>query len=291
MIQVLRSFEYLEPRTIGEAVRVLSAYGMKAKLLAGGVSLVDSMQRGTIKPECVVSVQRIPKLDYIEGEGTRGSRIGALTTLRSLELSPVIYRHYPFLWEAVHQVASIQVKNMATAVGNLCVASPASDLAPPLLALGARLRIVGLAPEKIIPIEGFFIGVNQTILQPGEIVTEILLPSIPEGAIGTFMKLRRTVTDVAKVNVAVLLTITDVRCKDAKIALGSVAPTVIRAKRAEDILKGHKLEPKIIIAAARAAAEEAKPITDVRSTAQYRTEMVEVLVRRVIDRILEKAKA
>ncbi len=132
MVQVLRSFEYLESQTIGEAVRVLPAYGMKAKLLAGGVGLVDSMRRGTIEPECVVSIQRIPKLDYIEGDGTRGLRIGALITLRSLELSPVIHRDYPFLWEAVHQVASIQVKNMATVVGNLCVASPASDLVPPL---------------------------------------------------------------------------------------------------------------------------------------------------------------
>lgn len=286
---VLRPFEYFEPGMIGEAVRISFMYGDKAKVLAGGVDLIPRMRQRKIKPECVVSLQRIPGLDYIEGNGA-GLRIGALTTLRSIELSPIIQRDYMILYEAIQGIASIQVKNMGTAVGNLCVATPASDVAPPLSVLGAKLRIASATPERIIPIENLFIGVNQTILQPGDIVTEILLPSLPAKTGCAFLKLVRTAADIAKVNVAVSVTITNNTCKEAKIALGSVAPTLIRAERAEEILRGKRLDQEVIEAAAQ-AAEEAQPITDIRSTAEYRKEMTEVLVRRAIEKALERARA
>ncbi len=291
MVRVLPLFEYLEPEKIGEAVCILSTWGAKAKVLAGGVDLVDRMRRRKVKPECVVSIQRIPGLDYINSDGMGGLKIGALTTLRSLELAPLVHRGYPFLWDAVHQIGSIQVKNLATAVGNLCVATPASDLAPPLVSLGAKLQIASPATERIVPVENFFMGVNQSILQPGDIVTELLLPSIPGKTVGVFMKLARTATDIAKVNVAVMLKFENNRCQDAKIALGSVAPTVVRARKAEGILKERKLEPLVIAEAARAAAEEVRPISDLRSTAEYRKEMVEVVVRRAIDKALERTQA
>jgi len=268
---VLKPFEYFEPKTVEEAVQVLSMYGEKAKVLAGGVDLVPSMRRREIQPQYVVSIQRIPGLHYIESDGT-GSRIGALTTLRSIELSRAIQRGYLVLYEAVHQIASIQVKTMGTAVGNLCVATPASDVATALISLGAELKLAGPSKERIIPLESFFIGVNQAILQPDEIVTEILLPSLPAGTGGAFLKLVRTAGDIAKVNVAVVITITDNRCKEAKITLGSMAPTPIRTRKAE------------------AAAGEAKPITDIRSTAEYRKETTKVLVRRAIEKALERVK-
>ena len=290
MSRVLKPFEYFEPGTAEEAVRILFTYGEKAKVLAGGVDLIPRMRQRQIEPECVVSIQRIPGLDYIEGNGVEGLRIGALTTLRSIELSPIIKQKYMLLYEAVHQITSVQVKNMGTVVGNLCVATPASDIAPALLVLGAELKIASLASERTIPIENFFIGVNQTILQPGEIVTEVVLPSLPSGTGGAFMNLVRTASDIAKVNVAVMVTVTDNTCKEAKIALGSVAPTVMRARKAEATLKGQKLEPKIIGEAAEAAAEETKPITDIRSTAEYRKETTKVLVRRAIAKALERAK-
>jgi len=287
----LRAFEYLEAKTVDEAVKILSTYGTEAKVLAGGVDLVDRMRRRVTKPECVVSIREISGLDYIQGDRKQGLRIGALTTLRSLELSPIIRRDYGLLWEAVHQIASIQVKNMGTAVGNLCVATPASDVAPPLLALGTELKIASLTSERIIPIENFFIGVNQTVLQPDEIVTEVLLPGLSAGTGGAFAKIARTAADIAKVNVAVTVTVTDNTCNEVKIALGSVAPIVMRARRAESILKRQKLETNIIAEAAETAAEEAKPIDDVRSTAKYRKEVTGVLVRRVIEKARERAKA
>lgn len=290
MCRVLKPFEYFEPETVGEAMGILSTYGTKAKVLAGGIDLVARIRQREIQPECVVCIQKLPSLDYIGGDKATGLRFGALATLRSIELSPAIQKDYMVLYEAVHQIASVQVKTMGTAVGNLCVATPASDLATTLLALEAKLTIVSRVGERTIPLENFFIGVNQTVLEPSEIVTEVLLPSLPAGTVGTFMKLTRSAVDIAKVNVAVAVTVTDNICKEAKIALGSVAPTVIRAREAEGILNGQKLEPKIIAAAAEAAAEETKPITDIRSTAEYRKETIKVLVRRAIEKALVRAR-
>jgi len=287
----LRSFKYLEPESVEELVRILTVYGKEAKVLAGGVDLVRRMRRGEIKSQCVAGLQMIHGLDYIEGDGREGLRIGALTTLRTIELSPIVQKDYVLLYEAIHQIASIAVKNMGTAVGNLCVASPASDVAPPLLALGAELKITGPTSKSTMTIESFFIGVNRTALQPSEIVTGILVPSLPDATGGAFVKLARTASDIAKVNVAVTLTVTNNTCKDARIALGSVAPTVVRARKAENIVKGQKLEPKMIAEAAEAATEEAKTITDVRSTAEYRKRMARVLVKRAIEKAAERAAA
>ena len=289
-MRVLKSFEYLEPETIEEAVRVLSRYGRKAKILAGGMDLVPSLRRGEIKPEYVVSIQRVSGLGYIGGDGVQGLRIGALTRLFPLELSPIIQEDCRVLYEAIHHIASIQVKTMGTVVGNICVATPASDVAAALFALGAILKIASTSSERSLPIEDFFIGVNLTALLPGEIVTEVFLPRPPPGNGSAFLKLVRTAADIAKVNVAVLVAVSDNICQEARIVLGSVAPTVIRAKKAEAMLKGKKLESKVIRAAADAAAKEIKPITDIRSTAEYREEVTRVLVRRAIEKASERAK-
>ena len=290
MTQPLKPFDYFEPTTIEEATQILSKYGTKAKALAGGVDLVARMRRRQVQPQYVVSILSIPGLDYIQSDKA-GLRFGALTTIRSIELSPIVEKDYAVLYEAASQIASVQVKTMGTAVGNLCVATPASDIASALYALGARLRIVGPASERIIPIENFFVGVNQTVLEPGEIVTEVILPSPAPQTGGAFFKLVRTASDIAKVNVAVSLTVTDNTCRDAKIALGSVAPTVFRATQAEEALKDSTLEPKVVEEAVQLAAQEAKPITDLRSTVEYREEMVRVLVRRAVEKALTRARA
>jgi len=290
-MRVLKPFEYFEPGTVAQAVRLLLSYGDKAKVLAGGVDLIPRMRQRKVTPEYVVNIQRIAGLDYIRGNGSKGLRFGALTTLHSLELSPRIQKDYTVLYEAVHHIASVQVKTMGTAVGNLCVATPASDVATALIALGAEVKIVSVTGERTIPIENFFVGVGQTILEPGQIVTEVLLPDLPARTGGAFLKLVRTAADIAKVNVAVNLRVTSNKCEDVKIVLGSVAPTVFRAIKAEKVLGGQKPDPEVIKAAAEAAATQAKPITDLRSTAEYRRETTEVLVRRALERALEGAKA
>jgi len=139
MHRVLKSFEFFEPKTVDEVVQLLFMYGAKAKVMAGGVDLVLKMRLRELMPEYVVSLQKVPELDYIEGDRETGLRFGALATLRQIELSPIVQRNWMLLYEAVHQIASVQAKTMGTAVGNLCVATPASDVAPALFALGAKL--------------------------------------------------------------------------------------------------------------------------------------------------------
>jgi carbon-monoxide dehydrogenase medium subunit len=266
MTRPLKPFDYFEPTTIKEAVQILSRYGTKAKLLAGGVDLVARMRRHQVQPQYVVSILSIPGLDYIHSDEA-GLSFGALATIRSIELSPIVKNDYTVLYEAASQIASVQVKTMGTAVGNLCVATPASDIATALYALGAKLRIAGPAGERTI------------------------LPSPAPQTGGAFLKLVRTASDIAKVNVAVSLTVTDNTCREARIVLGSVAPTVIRATQAEEALRSSTLEPKVIEEVAQLATGEAKPITDLRSTIEYRREMVRVLVRRAVKKALTRAKA
>ncbi|MFC1861475.1 FAD binding domain-containing protein, partial [Chloroflexota bacterium] len=215
-------------------------------------------------------------------------RIGALTTLRSIELSPLVRKYHPVLFEAISSIASIQVKSMGTAVGNLCVATPASDVALALTVLGAQLKISGTTTDKTVSIEDFYTGVNRTILQPGDIVSDILIPECATGTGSAFLKLVTSATDIAKVNVAVAITLKDHNCRQVKIALGSVAPTVIRAGKAEETLTGNNLTQDLIDAASKIAAEETKPITDIRSTAEYRQEVAGVLVKRAIEKALAR---
>ena len=291
MYRVLNYFEYFEPMTVDEVLRLLSKYGDEAKPMAGGVDLVLKMRLRQLMPKYVISLQRLPGLDYINGGGREDLKFGALVTLRSIELSPVIRKEWALLYDAVHQISSVQVKTMGTVVGNLCVATPASDIAPVLFVLAAKVKTTGVAPEKVIPIEHLFVAVGKTILEPHEIITEILVPKLPARTGGAFMKLAKTADDIAKVNVAVTVTVANGRCDEAKIALGSVAPTPIRAIKAEATLMGQKLDEKAIVRAAEAAAESVKPITDVRSTAIYRKEMVKVLVKDALEKAIARAKA
>ncbi len=288
-MQTLRPFEYFEPETVEDAAKLLSGYGEKGKLLAGGVELIPRIRLRSIRPEYIVNIQKIPGLDYIEGNGKEGVRFGALTPIRSLELSPMIQKDYSILYEATHQLPSVQVKSMGTLVGNLCVGTPASDMATSLFALDAELKIVNATGENTIPISTFYKGPGQTVLQPGEIVMEVILPPAKPQTGGAFQHLVRTRADISKVCVAVIITMTDGTCREVRIALGAVAPTVIRAQSAEAALKGRKIDQNIIESAAKSAAEKTKPITDLRSTTEYRKEAARILVKRALIKALEKA--
>jgi carbon-monoxide dehydrogenase medium subunit len=288
MYRVLLPFEFFEPKTVDEAVRLLDT--ANAKVMAGGVDLVLKMRLRLTLPDAVISLQKIPGLDYIESNPA-GLRFGALASIRQIELSPLVQKNWAVLYEAVHQIASVQTKTMGTAVGNLCVATPASDIAPPLFVLGAKVKIVGLNYEKLVPIENFFVAVGKTILEPNEIVTEIFVPGMPAGTGSAFLKAAKTADDIAKVNAAVTVTVTDKICKDARIALGSVAPTPIRVTEAEQALKGQKLDETMFARAAEAAADAVRPISDIRSTAKYRKEMVRVLVTDALAKAAANAKA
>jgi carbon-monoxide dehydrogenase medium subunit len=289
MHRVLLPFEFAEPGSVGEAAALVD--GQEARVLAGGVDLVLKMRLRQITPKRVVSLQKVPGLGSVEADAA-GLRFGALATLRQIERAAAVIEGWPLLAEAIGSIVSIQTKVMGTAVGNLCVGTPASDVAPALYALGARVRIAGTGGDgsvRELPIEEFFVDNGRTVVGPHEIVTEIFVPRAASGTVGSFLKLSKTAEDIAKVNVAVAVTIAAGRCTDAKIALGSVAPTPVRVAEAEGSLKGGVLDARAMAEAADIAAEVVAPISDVRSTAAYRKEMVRVLVRDALSEAAARA--
>ena len=316
LYRALPEFEYLEPASVKEAAEILAGSEKRAAAMAGGISLLDSMKRGMKEPpEVIVSLQKIPELKFIEGNRKAGLRIGALVSLREAENSSAIQDDYQVLAEAISNIHSVQVKTMGTLVGNVCVGTPASDILTALIALDGRLKVAGRDGAQMATLsaaaahdrayyggtvsfaddfcsmESFCEGPKKTKLRQQDLVTEIVVPPLPEGSFGAYYNLCRTLPDIAKITVAVNLKLKAGVCESARVVLGAVAPTIIRSARAEEALVGRELNAETIMLAAEAAyADEAvRPISDMRSTAEYRKEQVRVLVRRALETTLERA--
>ncbi len=287
-------FEYLEPKTVKEAVSLLSEHGDKAKVLAGGTDLMPLMKDKTIRPEFVINIGNIADLDYIHQESDQSIKIGALTTIRSIEKAAALQSNYGIIHQAACQLGSIAVRNVATIGGNLCNASPSAEMVPALLVMSTTARLFGPSGERTVPLEEFFTGPGSTLLKTDEILTEIQIPAPPAHTAGIYIKYSsRGGEDLALVGVAVLITInpSDGTCADAKVVLGAVAPTPVRVRRAEEFLKGKRIDKELAVKAALIAAEEACPIDDVRCTADYRIEMIKVAGRDAIIQAAESAKS
>jgi len=209
-----------------------------------------------------------------------------LAAVRSIELSPVLLQQYPVLSQAAGKIGSVAIRNVGTIGGNLCNASPSAETAPALIGLSAKVKIMGIDVERVIPLEEFFKGPGQSALSNEEMMTEIQVPVPAPNSKGVYLKhaIRGSI-ELAIVGVAVVMDFDDEICSDIKIVLGAVAPTPIRAKEAEKIIKGNKLDDALIEKCARIASEESKPISDVRASTEYRKEMVKVLVRKAIKTI------
>jgi len=290
--RTLPPFEYFEPGTLVEAVSLLSRYGEDAVVFAGGTDLVVFTRNRVIAPKYVVNISTIPGMNYIR-EDHEGLNIGALTKIRTLEESALIKDKYIALWEAAHSLGSIQVRNMATIGGNVCRASPSGDMCCALLTLDSKVKIFGKGGFRTIPIESFFKGPGLTDLEKSEILTEISVPHRPANEGTAFLKIGRTKIDLAQINVAVAINVVGGICKDARITLGAVAPTPIRAKEAEKALIGEKIrtgEEKIVDRASEIAASETKPITDVRATAEWRRDVSKILIKRAIKKAVGRVK-
>jgi len=279
----LPKFNYLAPATLDEALSLLARYKGRAKVIAGGTDFVPKLKRREIgAPEHVIDLKAIPGLDNIKYD-VSGLSLGALVTIGAVETSAIIGEKFGVLAQAAQSMASPQVRNRGTIAGNICNAVPSADSAPPLLTLGAKLKLISLKGERIVGIEDFFTGPNQTAIANDEILEEIHIPHPPPNSQGIYLKLTpRRAMDLAIVGVAVVVTAQDGVCKDIRIALGAVAPTPIRARKAEAVLKGKKFDEEIIEKAAQTAAGQSKPIDDHRASAEYRRDMVEVLVKRAI---------
>ncbi|MBS3907251.1 MAG: xanthine dehydrogenase family protein subunit M [Syntrophaceae bacterium] len=279
----MKKFDYLKPHTLEEALSLLSQYGDKARLIAGGTDAIVMNKQKKISPDVLISLQGIQGLDQIESNGT--FKIGALVTHRTIEQSERIKKRFPLLAEASSVLGSVQIRNVATLGGNLCTASPSAETAPSLLVYEAEVLLVSRMEERRLSLPSFFLGPGETALDKKEILKEIILPSPPPNSLGAYLKLgRRKSVDLSVVNVAVLLTLDPKTgiCERARIALGAVAPTPLRAKETEKILEGNLLDERLIIRAGDWAKQECSPITDIRGSAEYRREMVAVLVAKAI---------
>lgn len=287
----VRSFAYYAPQSVQEAIAVMQREGADGKILAGGTDLLVQLKERGLHPKYVLSLSQIAELKQIRvEEGT--VRIGALVRCADACAHPVIRERYPVLVEGASIIGSFQIQNLATIAGNLCNAAPSADSAPPLMVLGARLRIAGPAGERVIPVEEFFVGPGRTVLQPGELVTEIILPPVPPHSGGHYLRhTPRAEMDIAVVGVGSFVVLEGTRVQDVRIALGAVAPTPIRARRAEEVLRGREPSAELIEQAGQIAAEEARPISDQRGSAEFRRHLVRVLTRRTLTRAIERAQA
>jgi carbon-monoxide dehydrogenase medium subunit len=241
-------------------------------------------------PPYLVNIKGIPGLDHIEYEPGTGLRVGALATIEAVKTSLPVRKVYPVLHQAAAYMATVSVRNRATLVGNICNGSPSAETAPALIVLGAKVRVAGPAGERTVAVEDFFVGPGETVLQPGEIAVEILVPEQPSGSAAAYEKHSLRRMDVALVGVAVLVVPVDGTMGDVKIALSAVAPTPIRATEAESVLRGQVPTSGLIAEAARAAAAASCPITDIRAGAELRREWVETLTDRVVRLALRAAK-
>ncbi|WP_439588200.1 FAD binding domain-containing protein [Hydrogenophaga sp.] len=286
----MKDFDYCEPTTLGDAVDLLRHCTGQACLFAGGTDLLVQMKEHIHQPDRVINIKKIPGMDDFRFDENQGLTLGALVTTRAVETSPLAQKHYASLARAATDFASIQVRNRATVVGNVCRASPSADTLPPLIADGARLLIYGADGQRELPLENFITGPGKTTLKPDEIVTHIVIPPPPPRTGKVYIKHgRRAQMELATVGAAVTLTIDGNTCKDIAIVLAAVAPMPLRAKAAEALLRGKPLNAQTIAEAAEAASGESRPIGDVRGSADYRREMVAVLVRRAIEQAWQEA--
>jgi carbon-monoxide dehydrogenase medium subunit len=287
----MHRFCYYEPKTIEEACSLLSQFGEDAEVLAGGTDLIPRIRRGLLAPNHIVNIKKIPGLDSITGEAENGLDIGALITLAELAGNPVIRDRFPMIRTAANSIGSLQVRNLATLGGNLCNAAPSADMAPALLALESTVNIAGSKGRREIPLEEFFLGPGEANLQKGEILTEIHVPFPRPHAKQVYVKhsVRRSM-DIALVGVAVCLCFDEKRgvCREARIALGAVAPTPIRARETEKMILGKTLKEIPLPSIGEVVSSEASPISDVRGSARYRSEMVSSLTIRALKSLRSK---
>ncbi len=279
----MRRYSYHKPQTIEDALRL--KYEKKgAVYIAGGTDVMVQIKNRELRPSDIISLRNIPDLAHIEVNG--GARIGALTTIADIILHPILGQAFPVLMEAARRIGSVQIRNVATIGGNLCNCSPCADIALPLLVLEAKIRLRSSETKREVSIEDFFQGPGESCLIADEIMTDILLDRSDENAVAVFMKKGRVKMDLAVASVATLLDMEGDLCRKARIAAGSVAPVPLRLRAVEEILEGSILSKKMIREAQKLSENSVSPITDIRSTEDYRRQVVGVFVKRSLEKAL-----
>lgn len=290
----MRAFEYHAPTSLTEAISLLRQHGEGARPLAGGTDLVVQMKENATKfavPSHLVSLLRVPELTGVDFSDSDGLRIGAGATMSEVAESSAIRERYAAIAEGAGLVGSYQTMNMATVGGNLCNGAPSADIAPPLLAFEAEAVIVGPGGRRQVPLEQFFAGPGRTVLDADELLAEVRVPVPPRNTGSAYTRhTPRKQMDIAVVGVGVLLTLPGERIERARVALGAVAPTPVRARQAEAALEGQTVSDDVLTRAAEAAAAESSPISDVRGSAEFRRHIVRVTTERMLREAASRAR-
>jgi len=282
------TFEYVKPNSLGEVLHVLDELrGKKAHVLAGGTDLIPRLRDRSKQAEYVIDLagaglnQLVFEKDHV--------RIGALVTFATLCQHPEVRKRVPAIAQAAVKVGAVQTRNLATIGGNLCEGVPSNDSAPAILVLDAKFRLQAKGNERLVPAEQFFLGPRRTLLVPGEILTEIIVP-LQNDFKATFLRFgRRRAMSLSVVSAAAGVAVRDNQIATARIALGAVAPIPLRAHKAEQVLSGQKITPEVLAEAANMAAAEIFPISDMRGSAEFRRRISAVLVRRALENAIGQA--
>jgi len=280
----------LTPFSMDEALALCSKHREKAKIIGGGTDLMVQIKKNTLPAEVLIGLENIRGLRVISYDQSSGLSIGAMTSVEAIEKSALVMKEAAVLAAAAGTLGNPLIRKTATIGGNLCNASPSADLAPACLVLGAKLKIAGPEGEKVVDIDDFFTGPGETILAPDEILTQIIIPPLPAQARGVYLKSTRSKgADLAQVGVAVMVAPAGGLIEDIKIALGAVAPRPIRAKRAEEALRGKEWDDRTIEEACRLASLEASCISDARASAAYREKLIPVMLERAVKQAVAAA--
>lgn len=282
----MRDFSYHTPASLAEAHTLLAQYGDAARLMAGGTALTVMLKQSLVQADHLVSLQRIPGLGGISVQND-GLHIGALARQRDVETSAIVKEHAPLLAEAYSHVATVRIRNQATVGGGIAHGDPAQDPPPALLVLEAKLRLVSRGGQRELPIREFYRDYYETALRPGEVLTEVIVPSQPKDARAAYLRFTpRTQDDYPTVAVAALARVEGGVCREVRVALGAAAPTAIRATAVEEALVGKRASQEAVRAAAERVLEQIDPLEDFRGSAEYKRDMAVVFTRRALEQVL-----
>ena len=286
----MKNFDYLEPATVAEACALLKQHGSEAKVFAGGAHVTILLKQGLYQPRVLVNIKKISELRGIEFDIADGLLVGALVTHRELETSALIKEKLPELCEAEREVANIRVRNMGTVGGNLASGEPLTDLSQIFIALDGKLKIMGPSGQRTIPVEELFLDFYTTSLAQDEIITQVVLPPLPPKSGIEYMRFSSSsVVDKPSAGVAVRLTLDQEKVQAARIVLGCVGPTPVRARKAEDLITGKNLTAELSAEAGAMASQECSPTSDLRGSEGYKRAIVRTLVKRGAGAAYQKA--
>lgn len=283
-------FDYQEPTTLKRVFSLMEKHGEDGRVIAGGTSLLIMMRQRLLMPKVVISLARIPKFDKITFTAKDGLRIGAGARHRDIELAPAVKKHYPLLHETFRKVAQPRIRNMGTVGGNLAAGDPLTDPGASLIALDAEVTLTSSRGSRTMPLDQFFVDYYQTALEPGELLTEIHVPAPQRPGWSHIKFTPRSVEDFATVGVALTLKSSNGTCEDIRLGLNSVASTIVHARKAEEVLRGKAITDEALREMGEVAATECDPADDNRGSAEYKLDLVKVLVRRAAQDALQRAR-